>query len=55
MNEKQEYKHLRIKEDTHTRVKVAAAQAGMTHDELVKYALNLVKAYPPTMDYKKES
>ena len=45
-------KSIRVKADTHTRVKVAAAKAGLTHDEIVKYALNLIAAYPPTQDYK---
>ena len=47
----QEYAHLRIKHDTHKRVKVAAARRGMTHDEVVIYMLELLAKYPPTIDY----
>ena len=46
-----EYAHLRIRHDTHKRVKVAAARAGMTHDQIVQYMLELLASYPPTQDY----
>jgi len=45
-------KIIAVSPEAHRRFKVAAAKAGLTHDELVKYALNLVAAYPPTQDYK---
>jgi len=51
MNEK--YKALRVKEPTHKKTKVAAANAGMTVDDYIKYILLLGMAYPPTIDYKK--
>ena len=44
-----EYAHLRIKKDTHQKMKIAAAQAGLTIDEYNRYVLNLCKAYPPTL------
>ena len=45
-------KHIPVEPETHQRFKIASVKAGMNYDELIKYALNLIAAYPPTQDYK---
>ena len=48
-------KHIPVEEETRDAFKEAAKKAGMTYDGYLKYLLNLGRAYPPTIDYKKQS
>ena len=46
-------KHIPVEPETHQRFKIASVKAGMNYDELIKYALNLIAAYPPNSGKRK--